>query len=64
MAKFSRLAMARPPEMMILAEASSGRSDLASASPLKLEMPGSAAAGTVSIGAVAVAPTNREIVCE
>jgi hypothetical protein len=30
LAKFSRLCMARPPEMMILAEVSSGRSDLAS----------------------------------
>ena len=42
--KFSRLCMARPPEMMILAEVSSGRSDFDSSSPTKDEMPGSAAA--------------------
>src|SRR6185295_16935791 len=42
--KFSRDCIARPPEMMILAEVSSGRSDLESSSPTKLEMPGSAAA--------------------
>ena len=37
--------------MMILAEVSSGRSDLASASPTKDETPGSPAAATGSIGA-------------
>ena len=39
--------------MMIFAEVSSGRSDLASASPTKEEMPGSSAAATGSIGAAA-----------
>ena len=43
--------MARPPEMMILAEVSSGRSDFESSSPIKPESPGSAAAVTGSIGA-------------
>ena len=38
---------------MILAEASSGRSDLATSSPLKDEVPGFAAAETVSTGALA-----------
>jgi hypothetical protein len=38
--------------MMIFAEVSSGRSDFASASPTKLDTPGSAAAATGSIGAV------------
>jgi len=43
--------MARPPEMMILAEVSSGRSDFDSSSPTKDEMPGSGAAPTASTGA-------------
>ena len=38
--KFSRRPSARPPEMMILAEVSSGRSDFASSSPLKVESAG------------------------
>ena len=43
--------MARPPEMTILAEVSSGRSELARASPLKVERPGSSAEGAASTGA-------------
>ena len=46
--------MARPPETTILAEVSSGRSSLASASPENADRPGSAAASTASIGAVAL----------
>jgi hypothetical protein len=42
--------------MMIFAEVSSGRSDLASSSPLKAERPGSAAALIGSIGAEPSAP--------
>jgi hypothetical protein len=48
--------MARPPEMMILAEVSSGRSDFDSSSPTKPEMPGSAAAATASTGAEPPSP--------
>ena len=54
--KFSRLCMARPPEMMILAEVSSGRSLFDSSSPTKDEMPGSAAAATFSTGAEPPSP--------
>jgi hypothetical protein len=57
-----RGASARPPEMMILAEASSGRSDLATSSPLKLDRPGLPAAVTASTAAeppVAGSPGRR-----
>ena len=46
--------------MMILAEVSSGRSDLASASPAKVETPGSPAAATGSIGARAALARRLE----
>ena len=49
--KFSRFCIARPPEMMILAEVSSGRSDLDNSSPANVEIAGSAAAATASTGA-------------
>src|ERR1700735_4018988 len=49
--KFSRLCIARPPEMMILADVSSGRSDLDNSSPTQPDTPGSAAAAAASIGA-------------
>ncbi len=51
---FSAEPSARPPETMTLAEPSSGRSDLATSSPLKLDRPGSAAADTASTGALPV----------
>ncbi|MGY4297857.1 hypothetical protein ACVWXN_005952 [Bradyrhizobium sp. i1.4.4] len=51
-AKFSRLCMARPPETMILAEVSSGRSLFATSSPTKDDRPGSAAAATLSTDAL------------
>jgi hypothetical protein len=54
--KFSRDCIARPPEMMILAEVSSGRSDFESSSPAKVERPGSAAALTASTGAEPPSP--------
>ena len=43
--------MARPPEMMIRAEVSSGRSDFDNSSPTKDETAGSATAPMVSTGA-------------
>src|ERR1700690_1062677 len=46
--------------MMILAEASSGRSDLASASPTKDDTAGSAAGATVSIGAEPPSPVAEK----
>ena len=48
--------MERPPEMMIFAAVSSGRSLLAIASPLKVARPGSAAAPTVSTAAEPPSP--------
>ena len=45
--------MARPPETMIRAEVSSGRSDFDNSSPTKDDTPGSAAGAASSIGAVA-----------
>ncbi len=54
--KFSAEASARPPEMMILAEASSGRSDFATSSPLKDELPGLSAAATLSTAAEPPSP--------
>ena len=54
--KFSRDCMARPPEMMILAEVSSGRSDFDSSSPTNDEIAGSAAAAAVSTAAEPPAP--------
>ena len=51
LAKFSAEPSERPPEMMILAEVSSGRSFFAISSPLNVESCGSAAAATFSIGA-------------
>src|SRR3954462_3046654 len=54
--KFSRDCIARPPEMMILAEVSSGRSDLDSSSPTNDEMPGSAAAVAFSTDAEPPSP--------
>src|SRR5258708_24680567 len=56
LAKFSRLCMARPPEMMIRAEVSSGRSDFDSSSPTKPELFGSGPAATLSTGAEPPAP--------
>jgi len=56
LAKFSDEPSERPPEMMILAEVSSGRSEWAISAPLKLDRPGSAAASTSSIGAEPPAP--------
>ena len=54
--KFSRLCMARPPEMMILAEVSSGRSDFDNSSPTNAESPGSAAGcGILHAGRAALA---------
>ena len=44
--------MPRPPETTILAEVSSGRSDLDKAALTKLDRPGSAAAATGSIAAL------------
>src|SRR5438045_802238 len=44
--------MARPPETMIFAEVSSGRSLFATSSPTKDERPGSAAAAAFSTGAL------------
>ncbi len=49
--KFSPFCMARPPEMMTLAEVSSGRSDLATRSSLNEDSPGLAAAEIFSTGA-------------
>src|SRR5215813_4918314 len=49
--KFSRLCIARPPDTMILAEVSSGRSDFDSSSPTNEDTPGSFATATDSIGA-------------
>src|SRR5262249_58631886 len=46
--KFARLCKARPPEMIIFAEVSSGRSDFDSCSPTKDERAGSAAAVIIS----------------
>ena len=48
---FSEEPSARPPEMMIFAEVSSGRSEDDSASETWAERPGFAAAATVSTGA-------------
>ena len=59
--KFSRLCMARPPEMMILAEVSSGRSLFDSSSPTNDEMPGSAAAATFSTGAEPPSPVAWKV---
>jgi hypothetical protein len=53
--KFSPFCMPRPPEMMILAAVSSGRSDLDSSSPTKPEMPGGRRRAG-SIGAVPPSP--------
>ena len=49
--KFSAEPRDRPPEMMIRAEVSSGRSECASSSPLNVDSPGSSAALTLSTGA-------------
>ncbi|MCY1458349.1 hypothetical protein D9M71_757230 [compost metagenome] len=49
--KLSPLPMPRPPETTILAAVSSGRSDLASSSPTKAEMPALCAAPTASTAA-------------
>src|SRR5580700_9170454 len=51
LAKFSRLCIARPPEMTILAAVSSGRSVFDSSSPTNADRPGSVAAVVGSIGA-------------
>ena len=49
--------MARPPEMMIFAEVSSGRSDFDSSSPTKADTPGSAAAEAAqAFGAMKAVP--------
>ena len=47
---------------MILAEVSSGRSDLDSSSPTKFESPGSAAAATFSTGAEPPSPAALKAV--
>ena len=53
--------MARPPETMILAEVSSGRSLLATSSPTKLERPGSAAAAAFSTEALPPSPAAAKV---
>src|SRR6185437_3064513 len=59
--KFSRLCMARPPEMMILAEVSSGRSDADNSSPTKDDSAGSLAAAAFSIGAEPPCPAAGKV---
>ena len=50
---FSAEPSARPPEMMIFAEVSSGRSESDSRSPTKVDSPGSAGTAASSTGAAA-----------
>lgn len=61
LAKFSRLCMARPPETMIFAEVSSGRSLLATSSPTKLDRAGSAAAAAFSTDALPPSPAAPNV---
>ena len=61
LAKFSRLCIARPPETMIFADVSSGRSLFATSSPTKLERPGSAAAAAFSIPALPPSPAAAKV---
>ena len=64
LAKFSDEASARPPETMILAEPSSGRSDFESSSPTKLEDASAPAAATASIAAAPPVPAaGNDAVC-
>ena len=58
---FSAEPSARPPEMMIRAEVSSGRSLAAMRFSTKVERPGLAAAGTVSTAAEPPAPATWKV---